>query len=126
MIEKGKRWYLLSKFLPDTPDTLITGYSKQQMEWCKANEGNAWGYINQNENIYSVEQSTIQIYIGEAPFTQTLPHGNAGEGSPGNIGAWLGWRIVESYAAQKPGIRLTDILRTDAKKIFQESKYRPK
>jgi len=28
MIERGKQWFLLDKFLPDTPDSLKTGYNK--------------------------------------------------------------------------------------------------
>ncbi len=126
MIEKGKRWYLMKKLLPDYPDTLITGYTKKQSDWCDSNEGNIWGYINQNENLYSNEQSTLQIYIGEAPFTSTLPHGNAGEGAPGNIGAWVGLQIVESFAKQNAALSLPQLLRTPARKIFQESRYRPK
>src|SRR5438045_7981789 len=33
MIEKGKQWWLMKKFLPDTPDSLITGYSASQTTW---------------------------------------------------------------------------------------------
>ena len=31
MIEKGKQWWLLDKFLPATPDSLKTGFTKQQL-----------------------------------------------------------------------------------------------
>jgi hypothetical protein len=37
------------KFLPGTHDSLITGYTAQQVKWIEAEEGNIWGYINQNE-----------------------------------------------------------------------------
>jgi hypothetical protein len=126
MVEKGKQWWLLSKLLPDSPDSLITGYSKQQTEWVKANEGNIWGYINQNENLYAIEQTTIQTYIGEAPFTSTLPHGNSGEGAPGNIGPWVGWQIIEAYTEQHPRLSVQQVLATPARKLFTEAKYRPK
>ena len=42
MIEKGKQWWLLDKFLPHTADSLKTGYTQQQLEWCMENEGQIW------------------------------------------------------------------------------------
>lgn len=121
MIEKGKRWWLMKKFLPNTPDSLITGYSAQQSAWVEKEEGNIWGYINQHENLFSIEQDAIQSYIGEAPFTQTLPHE-----APGNIGPWIGWRIISAYEERNPKLRVNEILHTPAKKIFEGAKYKPK
>lgn len=126
MIENGKQWWLMKKFLPTTPDSLITGYNTQQMTWVAKEEGNIWGFLNQNENLYTLEQATIQSYIGEAPFTQTLPHGNNGEGAPGNIGPWIGWQIVKKFEERHPKRSVQEILRTPAKKIFAEAKYKPK
>jgi hypothetical protein len=121
MIEKGKQWWLLKKFLPDTPDSLITGYTAQQQKWIEAEEGNIWGYINQNENLYSVEQVTIQTYLGEAPFTPTLP-----QAAPGNIGPWIGMRILQQFEEQNEDLTVQQILHTPAKRIFSGSKYKPK
>lgn len=121
MIEKGKHWWLMKKFLPATPDSLITGYTAQQTADLEREEGNVWGVITQNENLFSIEPSTIQNYIGEAPFTRTLP-----QGAPGNIGAWIGWRIVRRFEAGHPKMSVPEILHTTAKKIFEEAKYRPK
>jgi hypothetical protein len=126
MIEKGKLWWLMKKFLPNTPDSLITGYNTQQMAWVKQEEGNVWGFINQNENLYSVEQSAVQTYIGEAPFTQTLPHGENGQGAPGNIGPWIGWQIINRYEERNKKLTVAQILHTPAKKIFEGAKYKPK
>lgn len=121
MIEKGKQWWLLKKFLPYTPDSLITGYTAQQMKWIEAEEGNIWGYINQNENLFSVEQVTLQTYLGEAPFTPTLP-----QQAPGNIGPWIGMRIVQTFEDKNPDLTVQQILRTPAKRLFDAAKYRPK
>ena len=121
MIEKGKQWWLMKKLLPETPDSLITGYTAQQTKDIEREEGNIWGVITQNENLFSVEQVAIQTYIGEAPFTPTLP-----QGAPGNIGPWIGWRIVQKFEEENPKLSVDQILHTTAKKIFQESKYKPK
>jgi hypothetical protein len=126
MIEKGKQWWLLKKFLPNTPDSLITGYNAQQQKWIEAEEGNIWGYINQNENLFSVEQAAIQTYIGEAPFTQTLPHDSTGGGAPGNIGPWIGMRILQKFEERNGHLTVSQILHTPARHIFEGAKYKPK
>jgi hypothetical protein len=122
MIERGKQWFLLDKFLPETPDSVKTGYTQQQLDWCKENEGLIWSYIVKNEDLYSINPTTIQTYIGEGPFTQ----GFSQELSPGNIGQWIGWQIVKKYAGQNPGMKPEDIMRTESKKILDDAKYKPK
>ena len=122
MVEKGKQWWLQKKFVPDTPDSLITGYTKNQMEWCKEQEGNIWGLILQNNpDLYTLDKERIQNYIGESPRTMDMP-----EQSPGNIGQWLGWQIVKKFEERNPGYSVQEILATPAIRIFQESKYKPK
>ena len=122
MIEKGKQWWLLDKFLPETPDSLKTGYTQEQLDWCKENEGIVWSFIYKNEGINSINPATIQTYIGEAPFTQTLSQ----ESSPGNIGQWIGWRIVKKFADKNPDMKPEEVMQTDPKKILEEAKYKPK
>jgi len=122
MVEKGKQWWLEKKFLPDTPDSLITGFSKAQTEWCSQQEGNIWGSILQNTpDLYTLDQERIQNYIGESPRTMDMP-----EISPGNIGQWVGWQIVKKYEEQNPKLTVQEILNTPASTIFQGSKYKPK
>jgi hypothetical protein len=121
MIEKGKQWWLLDKFLPDAPDSVKAGYTGEQIEWCKANEGQIWSYLVKNEDIYSINPSTIQTYIGEAPSTSVFPN----EGSPGNIGPWIGWQIIKKYAERNPRMTPDEVMKTPAKTILEESKYKP-
>jgi len=121
MIEKGKQWWLLDKFLPEAADSLKTGYTQRQLEWCKVNEGLIWNQVITNENLYNVDPVTIQTYIGESPFTQTMP-----EQSPGNIGPWIGWQIVKKFASNSTSLTPEQVMKTDAKKILEEAKYKPK
>jgi hypothetical protein len=122
MIEKGKQWYLLDKFLPTTPDSIKTGFTRTQLEWCEANEGLIWTYITKNEKLDAVDMPTIQTYIGEGPFTQ----GFSQEYSPGNLGQWLGWRIVSKYGEKNPALKPTDIMKASPRTILDEAKYKPK
>lgn len=120
MIEKGKQWYLLDKFLPDVADSLKTGYTAQQLRWCSGNEGLIWNFFRESNDLYTTEPSFVQNYIGEAPSTPGMP-----PSSPGNIGQWLGWQIVQAYADKHP-VPPDSLMRTEAKKIFAESKYKPR
>ena len=123
MIEIGKQWYMLDHFLPGVPDSLKTLFTRRQLEWCNENEGNIWGSVLANTpDLYTVDKERIQNYIGEAPFTQDMPH----EASPGNIGQWIGWRIVRKFAEKNTQQSMQQILATPARKIFQEAKYKPK
>lgn len=122
MVEKGKRWYLLDKLLPQTADSIKTGYTQAQIDWCRENEGLIWSYIVKTEDLYSLNPAVIQTYIGEGPFTQ----GFSQDLSPGNIGQWLGWQIVKKYAGKHSGMKPEDIMRATPKEIIDEAKYKPK
>jgi len=122
MIEKGKQWWLLDKFLPSTPDSIKTGYTKQQLRWCEANEGLVWNeIITKQKDLYTKEPMALQNYIGEAPFTQSMS-----PASPGNIGQWVGWQIVKKFAGKNSSLSVAAILKTDPGKILEEAKYKPK
>ena len=122
MIEKGKQWWLLDKFLPAKPDSLKTGFTKQQLNWCEANEGLVWNdIITTQKDLYTKDPMAVQNYLGEAPFTQSL-----GPSAPGNIGQWVGWQIVKKFADKNSSMSVADVLKTDARKILEEAKYKPK
>ena len=122
MVEKGKQWYLLDRFLPDTPDSLKTGYTQAQLDWCRSNEGLIWAEIVRNEDLNSISPTVIQTYIGESPFTQGFPP----EYSPGNIGQWLGWQMVKKFVAKNPELTPEQVMQTPARKLLEEAKYKPK
>ncbi|MEJ7737743.1 MAG: hypothetical protein WKF97_09980 [Chitinophagaceae bacterium] len=121
IIENGKQWYLLDKFLPVTPDSLKTGYTQQQLAWCEQNEGLIWNFLLQTNDIYTTEPMFIKTFIGESPTTEGMP-----SSAPGNIGQWIGWQIVKKYHVQVSGSEPATIMNLDAKQVFSRSKYRPK
>jgi uncharacterized protein YjaZ len=120
MVEKGKYWWLLDKVLPAVADSLKTGYTARQLDWCQKNEGPIWNALLQTD-LYSVDPELIKIFIGDGPNTQGMP-----DVSPGNIGQWVGWRIVQKYAAAHPEITPRQLLSIPARTIFSDSKYKPK
>lgn len=121
MIAKGKYWWLEERLMPETPDSIKTGYTQDQLKWCAANEGSVWNYFLQNTDLYTLDPDIIKNYIGEGPKTLGMP-----DPAPGNIGAWVGWQIVKKYADGHEGITPQELMGTPSKKIFEESKYKPK
>lgn len=121
MVEKGKRLYMLDKFMPATADSLKIGYSDKQLKGCYANEGLIWNYFIKNGLVYNNDPSLIKNYIGESPNTPEF-----GEGAPGNIGLFVGWQIVKKYMAENKTGSLSDLMQLDAKQLFENSRYRPK
>lgn len=120
MVEKGKSWWLAGQLMPETADSLITGFTQKQLNWCVSNEGQIWNYFLE-QNLYTLEPDLIKNYIGDAPYTQGMP-----EASPGNIGQWVGWRIVQKYASLHPDLTPLQLMNTAARTIFDETKYKPK
>jgi hypothetical protein len=121
MVEKGKRMYVLDKLMPSTPDTLKIGYTDKQLKGCFDNEGLIWNFFVKNGLVYNNDPSIIKNYIGDSPNTPEF-----GEGAPGYIGLFTGWQIVKKYMGKNNQASLTGLMKTDPKKIFEESGYRPK
>jgi uncharacterized protein YjaZ len=48
------------------------------------------------------------------------------QSSPGNIGQWIGWRIVQRFAERNEKISVQEVMQTPAKTIFEGANYRPK
>jgi len=121
MVEKGKRLYLLDKFLPYTPEYLKIGYTQTQLKDSYANEAVIWDFFLSNDLLNNTDQNIIKNYIGESPKTQEL-----GEGSPGNIGAFSGWQIVKKYMEKNPKTALQELMIKNAREIYSQSKYKPR
>lgn len=120
MIQAGKRLYVLDRLMPETPDTLKTGYTKKQLDGCYANEQTIWSFFVQNDLLFTSDPSVIKDYMNDAPQTQAF-----GKDSPGFIGQFAGWQIVKKWMAKREKVSLEDLLKTDPKTIFQQAKYKP-
>lgn len=120
MVEKGKRLYLLHKFLPAAEDHKLIGYTALQFKQAMEHEKEIWNMFAQNGTLQSIDENIIKNYIGESPKTQEL-----GDASPGNIGSFAGWQIVKKYMKENSSVTLQQLLAKDADEIFQAAKYKP-
>lgn len=120
MIEAGKRLYLLDAFLPETADSLKTGYTQDQLNGCFEHEDLIWNYFLQNNLLYVTDPSQVRDYMNDGPKTEAL-----GEASPGFIGQFVGWQIVKKWMSDDNNKTLQQLIKTPAKQIFEEAKYKP-
>ena len=121
MIEKGKRLYVLDRLLPYTSDTLTTGYSKAQLDICNQHEGDIWNYFVKNELLYGIDPQQNKELLEDGPKTQEL-----GEGVPGFLGLYTGWKIVQQWMDKNGKTTLDELMKKDAKTLFNEAGYKPR
>lgn len=122
MIYNGKLMYVLSTLLPDVAPNDIIGYSKFQWEWSRKYENKIWQSIVGQNHIFSTDLMTMNKYINDAPFTSTIS-----QESPGRLGIWVGWQIVNEYMKKNSDISLKELIQsTDYQNILTQSEYNPK
>jgi hypothetical protein len=121
IVEKGRRMYLLTQFLPHLPEYLCIGYTERQLKDSYKNEAVIWNFFLDNDLLNNAEMSIIKNYIGESPKTQEL-----GEDSPGNIGTFSGLQIVRKFMDKFPETTLAELMVKSPRDIFELAKYKPK
>ena len=121
MIFRGKQLFLLSQLLPDTPAWQVIGYTPEQWAWCEHYERAIWNRIMEKRDLFKTESSVLSSYMNEGPFTAEVT-----QDSPGRLGLWVGWRIVDSYMRHNEEVSIHDLINEgDAQKILEQSFYKP-
>ena len=121
MLFRGKVIYLLSTFMPNEKPENIIGYTPEQWKWSKKYEKEIWAAIIDQKHLFSTDVQLIRKYMNDAPFTAPIS-----QESPGRLGTWIGWQIVESYMKKNPKVSLTDLMNeNNYQKMLEESGYRP-
>lgn len=125
MIYYGKELYLKDVLLTDDyTDAEKIGYTPEQIAWSKENEYYIWSHFIEKQYLYSSNSKLPSQFISLAPFSKFyLEIDNE---SPGRIGQWIGWQIVRSYMDNNPKVTVQELLKMDAKNLFEQSKYKPK
>jgi len=122
MIWYGKSYAFTKRVLPNVADTLLFGYTTQELAESNAFQGEVWEHFIDNSLLFKKDEVTKTKYVGERPKTPEI-----GPACPGSIGRWLGWVIVNQYMAQNPNINLPKLMANqEANKLFLASGYRGK
>ena len=123
MVYYGKELYLKDILLPNYTDAEKIGYLPEQITWCDENESYMWRFFINENLLFSSDSKLPSRFINLAPFSKFyLEIDNE---SPGRVGRWIGWQIVRSYMKNNH-VSLQDMLKIEAKQLFEKSKYKPK
>lgn len=121
MIFRGKQMFLLSELLPDIPAWEVIGYTKEQWQWCERYERAIWNRIMSKKDLFKTESMLLNSYMNDGPFTSEIS-----QESPGRLGLWVGWRIVDSYMRNNENVTIQQLISEgDAQKILEQSFYKP-
>jgi hypothetical protein len=123
MLVEGKIRYFTKALLPDVHDTIILGYSAEQLQWCKDNEKEIWKHFAEKELLFQAEQSNFIRYFNDGPFTSA--EGVPAESAP-MLGSYIGLQIIRNYINQNPLVTLSQLMEeTDFDKLLKMSNYKP-
>lgn len=122
MVFFGKSYYLAKQTVPCTPDSLLIGYTEQEIEDINKNEHIIWANFLENDLLYETSHFIKNKFTGERPKTFEISNN-----CPGRIGIWVGWQIVKSYMKNNPEVSIQELMeQTDAQNIFKLSGYKPR
>jgi hypothetical protein len=121
MLQRGKEQYFLSKVIPFVNEETRFGFTRQQLEWCNEKEEDVYNFFVRDNLLYETNWQKILRYVNDGPSSVgMMPE------SPGNVGSWLGYRIIQSYVQKHPGMELEEVLQDkDPQRVLQEAKYKP-
>jgi hypothetical protein len=123
IIYYGKILYLNKYLTPFNEDYLIFHSAQNKVKWAEENEFNIWSFFIENEFLFSTRNDLKSRFISFAPFSKF--NLDIDKNSPGGIGKWLGYKIVNSYMKSNK-VSIKDLLVEDYYHIYTNSKYKPK
>lgn len=122
MVLEGKRLYFTEMMFPDKAEMEVIEYTPEKYEWAVNNQGKVWTYIIEKDYLFSKQNEIIRQFVGDTPFTKPFTND-----SPGRMGAFIGWKIVQAYMENNPEVSLQMLMQdTDSQSILNKSGYKPK
>ena len=120
LILKGKIMYIMNEFLPEEADNIILRFAEKDLKWCKTHEQNIWNEILKMDILYELDESNYISFFNDSPFTKGMP-----KESPGRLGYWVGYQIVNQYMKNECVSLLGLMKNTNSQEILLKSKYKP-
>ncbi|WP_395785541.1 gliding motility protein [Aquirufa sp.] len=120
MIWYGKGYAFTKTIVPEVADSLLFGYTAQELLETNAFQKQVWEYFIDKKLLFNKEELIKSRYLGERPKTPEI-----GPACPGSIGRWVGYTIVQHYWAANPKLSISKIMADqDFNRIFLKSAYR--
>ena len=122
MVLYGKIIYLNKLLNIEEEDWVIFNTSIEKMKWTNENEFDIWNYFVKNEYFFDTDIGLRSRFMSLAPYSKF--NLDIDKKSPGAIGRWLGYKIVDSYMKNNK-TNLNELVDLDHYTIFKKSKYKP-
>lgn len=123
LVYYGKLLYLKDLLIPFKEDHEKIQYTKEELEWAKANEEQIWRYFVERELIFSTDPQLGPRFLNPAPFSKFyLELDNE---APPRLGRYIGWQMVRQYV-ERTDEPLSETLQKQGEVIFKESNYKPR
>jgi hypothetical protein len=122
MITHGKILYINKLINESEEERIIFNTTKEKLAWALENEFEIWSYFVEKELFYDTDLDLRSRFMSPAPYSKF--NLDIDKKSPGGIGRWLGFKIVNSYMNHNQ-ITVNQLLNIDHYTIFKNSKYKP-
>ena len=122
MINYGKILYINKLINASEEDWIVFNTTKEKLVWAIENEFEIWSYFVEKELFYDTDLELRSRFISPAPYSKF--NLDIDKKTPGGIGRWLGFKIVNSYMNNNQ-ITVNQLLDIDHYTIFKNSKYKP-
>jgi hypothetical protein len=122
MLYQGKLLYLTEMLAPEIPDTILTGYTAEQLQWTTENEYRIWTFLVENQVLYNSNIKTYIKYINDGKGTSGFP-----QEAPAKLGVYTGWQIIRSFMKNNPEITPSGLMQLrNAQLLLSKSGYKPR
>ena len=122
MILFGKILYLNKLLNSEEEECVIFNTTTKKMNWTNENEFEIWSYFVENEYFFNTDIDLRSRFMSLSPYSKF--NLDIDKKSPGAIGRWLGYKIVDSYMKNNK-TDLKELINLDHYTIFNKSKYKP-
>jgi uncharacterized protein YjaZ len=119
LIFQGKIIYFLNEVLGEKYLAENLGFTKKDLNYCNKYAEEMWTYFVTQQLFFTEDFYENRKFFGESPTVNIFP------GSPGRVGWYFGYKIVEKYMKNEK-VSLPALMKNDDfREIFDKSKYRP-
>jgi hypothetical protein len=122
MLYQGKIIYLTEILAPEIADTILTGYTAEQLQWATENEYRIWTFLVENQVLYNSNIKTYIKYINDGKGTSGFP-----QEAPARLGVYTGWQIIRSFMKNNPDVTPSGLMQLhNAQLLLSKSGYKPR
>lgn len=119
MVYEGSIMYLVQEAAPSLSPAELMGYTEQEYNWCKENEGEIWKAMVERKHLYTPDHITTSRYFEPAPSFFLADE------APGNLGNFIGYQLIKQYMKQTKNTPVGLMQAKDAQQVLTVSKYKP-